>query len=77
MSQRFEKAKYLTEKYKNQLLPCPECKNTNIRICTDRTVFPKPMNVWFVACQTPFCDCTGSYTSVKVAIKKWNDKVRS
>ena len=30
-------------------------------------------DVWFVACSTPKCDCTRSYTSVKDAVAGWNE----
>ena len=73
MSLRYEQAKQYTERYKNKLLPCAVCKSEDVRICTDRTIFPKPQNVWFVACQTPNCDCTDSFTSVKQAVARWND----
>lgn len=73
MAKRFEKAKEYTEKYKNQLLPCRYCGNTDIRIVSDRTIFPSPSrDGWSVCCSTKSCDCTNVYTSVKKAIEAWN-----
>lgn len=68
MAMRFEKAKEYTRKYKGILGRCKYCGNQDIRI------FSTADNKWFVACMTKSCDCTGSYTSVKNAIKQWNDK---
>lgn len=73
MAKRFEKAKEYTEKYRNELLSCKSCGNTDIRIVSDRTIFP-PKDGWSVCCMTESCDCTGVYTSVKEAVKRWNQK---
>lgn len=73
MAKRFEKAKEYTEQYKDMLLPCKVCGNTDIRIVSDRMIFEKK-DGWSVCCMTPNCDCTGIYASVKAAIRKWNDK---
>lgn len=73
MSKRFEQAKNYTQKYKNILLPCHVCGNTDIRIVSDRDIFP-PKNVWGVCCATHACECTSTYTSVRKAIKEWNNK---
>lgn len=72
MAKRFEKAKEYTEKYKNILLPCRICGNKNIIIVSDRMIFPSK-DAWSVCCSTHNCDCVGNYTSVKEAIKKWNE----
>ena len=75
MAKRFEKAKYYTEKYKSVLLPCKYCRNTDIRIVSDRTgVIGDTKDGWSVVCTTKSCDCTGVYTSVKKAIEAWNGK---
>lgn len=74
MAKRFEKAMYYTEKYKSVLLPCKHCGNKEIVIASDRQAFGDNRNYWFVACSTHACDCTGDYTSVKAAIKRWNEK---
>lgn len=71
MAKRFEKAIYYTQKYKNDLLPCKYCGNTDIRIVSERTIFP-PKDGWSVCCATHNCDITGTYTSVKKAIEAWN-----
>ena len=72
MSIRFQKAIEYTQKYKHQLKPCKYCRNTDIRITSDRTIFPTPKNVWGVVCSTKNCHCTGAYSRVKDAIKAWN-----
>lgn len=72
MANRFEMAKKYTEKYKQILLPCQFCGNEDVRIVSDRSVFGS-RNLWGVCCQTPKCDCTGSYISVKDAVKRWNE----
>lgn len=74
MAKRFELAKAYTEKYRSKLLPCKHCGNTDIRIVSDRTVFQPSKNGWSVCCMTTSCDCTGVYTSVKEAVKRWNQK---
>lgn len=71
MAKRFEKAKYYTQKYKSILKPCKYCGNTDIRIVSDRTMFP-PKDGWSVCCMTDKCGCVGIYTSVKKAIELWN-----
>jgi hypothetical protein len=71
---RFEKAKKYTEKYKEKLLPCKECGGTDIRIVSDRMMFLKPRDGWSVCCGEPKCDCTGVYSSVKEAVKRWNER---
>ncbi len=73
MAKRFEKAVEYTEKYKSMLLPCKWCGNKDVRIMSDRTILSNPKCGWFVSCQTPHCDCTDTYTSVKKAIEKWNE----
>lgn len=73
MAKRFELAKKYTEKYKSVLLPCRYCGNTNIEIVSDRTFFPTPKNVWGVVCTTSHCDSVGFYSSVKEAVKAWNE----
>ena len=72
MARRFEKAKEYTEKYKSVLLPCRICGNKNIVIASDRSIFP-PKDVWNVCCSTYACDCVCGYTSVKEAVKQWNE----
>lgn len=74
MAKRFEKAKYYTEKYKKDLKPCQFCGSQDIRIVSEKTIFP-PKDGWSVCCSTPKCDATGTYTSVKKAIEKWNRRV--
>lgn len=88
MSKRFEQARAYTEKYKDKLLPCRYCGNTDIRIASDRetvvvgkdknysTARTRTQNVWSVVCSTPHCDCSGTYTSVLKAIEDWNGKQR-
>ena len=85
MSKRYEYAKAYTEKYKSQLKPCRWCGNTDIHITTDRLTIVtnsdkavsnaqcKTINGWSVVCSTPNCDCTGVHTSVRNAIKQWNE----
>ena len=75
MARRFEKAKEYTEKYRGVLLPCRHCKNTDIRIVSDRMIFPAK-DGWSVCCATHACDCTGVYTSVKAAVQRWNELQR-
>lgn len=72
MAKRFEKAKAYTEKYKNQLLPCRCCGNTDIRIESERMIFAA-RDGWSVTCSTHACDCTGVYTKVVDAVKRWNE----
>lgn len=72
MAKRFERAKAYTKKYKSILLPCRCCGDTDIRITSERTIFPAK-DAWAVGCGTPCCDCTGAYTSVKKAVKRWNE----
>lgn len=72
MANRFKKAKEYTERYRGLLLPCCFCGNTDILIVSDRMIFP-PKDGWFVACSTPKCDCTGTYSKVKDAIQRWNE----
>lgn len=72
MANRFERAKVYTEKYRDILLPCKYCGNTDVRIVSDRTIFP-PRDGWSVCCSTPKCDCTATYTKVKDAIQRWNE----
>lgn len=76
MAKRFDKAKEYTEKYKSVLLPCKFCKSKYIVITSDRTIWGKPKNVWSVGCTTPKCDCVCFYTSVKEAVKAWNERQR-
>ncbi len=71
MARRFEKAKEYTKKYSVHLAPCRECGNTDIRIVSDRTIFP-PKDGWSVVCTTKSCNCTGTFTSVRAAVKRWN-----
>lgn len=71
MAKRYELAIKYTEKYRSVLPPCRYCGNTDVRICTDRTIFGPSRNTWFVACQTPKCDCTDSFTRVKDAVSAW------
>lgn len=73
MAKRFEKAKEYTEKYKSVLLPCRYCHNTDIRIESERTIF-NPRDAWSVTCSTPKCDCTRAYTSVREAVRVWNER---
>lgn len=70
MSQRFNKAREYTKIYKNQLMPCKYCGNTDIYIVSDRTIF-NPRNVWSVMCGSDACDCI-TRNSVKDAVKTWN-----
>lgn len=73
MAKRFEKAKAYTQAYQHVLLPCRHCGSTDIRVLSDRTIFP-PKDVWFVACSTPSCDCTASFSSVRRAVQRWNQQ---
>lgn len=75
MAKRFELAKKYTEKYKSVLNPCKHCGNTDVRIESDRSVFP-PKNQWSVCCATHACDCTGSYDKVKDAVAAWQKTLR-
>ena len=72
MARRFEQAKKYTEKYKSSLKPCRICGNKDVRICSERGIFP-PCNLWSVSCSTYACDCTGAYPFVKQAIMRWNE----
>lgn len=72
MAKRFERAKEHTKKYGPQLLPCRYCGNTDIRIVSDRFIFP-PKDGWSVVCTTERCDCSDTYTSVREAVKRWNE----
>ena len=72
MANRFERAKAYTEKYRSVLLPCRHCNNTDIRVVSDRTIFP-PGDAWSVCCSTKSCDSTGSYKSVRAAVNRWNE----
>lgn len=73
MSRRFEKAREYTEKYKDILLPCHICGNKEIWIVSDKEIFPPKRNVWSVVCTKAACECTGTYTGVKEAIRHWNE----
>lgn len=75
MAKRFVKAEEYTRKYKDSLKPCKYCGNADIRIVSDRMVYP-PGDGWSVCCMTPKCDCTGIYKSVKMAIEAWNKRTR-
>ena len=70
MSKRFELAEKYTQKYKAQLSPCPVCGNTDIRIVSDRGIFPS-RNLWGVVCTRKNCECTGAYPKVKEAVAHW------
>ena len=73
MAHRFEKAREYTRKYKSQLLPCKWCHGTDVHINSDRSIFPKPQNVWSVDCAT--CgNCVYGLPRVKDAIQRWNDQ---
>lgn len=72
MAKRHEKAKHYTAKYKHMLAPCKYCRNTDICISSDRDMFP-PRDVWTVNCKTEKCNCTGTYTSVREAVRRWNE----
>ena len=72
MAKRFQKAAEYTAKYKNELLLCGECGGTDIRIVSDR-MMNAARDGWSVCCAHPCCDCTGVYTSVKTAIRRWNE----
>lgn len=72
MSRRFEKAKEYTKKYGGMLLPCKYCGRVDIKIVSDRSLFP-PRNVWGVCCPTPGCDCTGDHIKVIDAVNAWNE----
>lgn len=73
MSAIYDKMKRYNEKYKTSLKQCSVCGNTDVNIRFDREIFGSGY-LWFVACSTPSCDCTGSYKSVKEAINWWNEK---
>lgn len=75
MAKRFEQAKAYTERYRSVLLPCRICGNTDVRIVSDRDMFPA-RNVWGVACMTPKCDCGKCFTSVKAAVQAWNEQAQ-
>lgn len=77
MAKRFDKAKEYTKKYASHLLPCKYCGNTYIVITSDRTMFPKPKDVWCVNCSTNNCNCSGVHTSVRKAIQEWNELNRA
>ena len=70
MANRFEKAKEYTQKHKNALLPCKWCHGTDIRINSDRQMFPKPRNVWSVDCSCG--NCVYGLPHIKDAISRWN-----
>ena len=76
MAKRYEKAREYTEKYKSALLPCRICGNENIVIVSDREIFYSKGNLWSVCCSTRACDCTKSFTSVREAVKRWNELQR-
>lgn len=73
MARRFEKAKEYTERFKSVLLPCKHCGNTDIRVASDRMMFPKPKDGWSVCCATHACDSTGVYAKVMEAVNRWNE----
>ena len=73
MAKRFELAKEYTRKFGHRLLPCRFCGNADIRIESDRIMFPVSKDGWFVCCSTHACDCTGTSTSVHAAINRWNE----
>ena len=73
MSQRYVLAKRYTEKYKDVLLPCKHCGSKDIIIASDRGIFDSKL-YWSVCCSTHACDCTGFHTSVREAVKSWNEK---
>ena len=73
MANRCEKAKAYTRKYKSQLCPCKWCSGSDIHITSDRSMFPKPQNVWSVDCAT--CgNCVYGLPKVKDAITRWNEQ---
>lgn len=74
MSKRFEQAKRYTEKYRNTLLPCRYCGNTNIHITSERNIFGDRRAYWSVSCETYACDCTANFTKVVDAVNSWNEK---
>lgn len=71
MAKRFDKAKEYTEKYKDMLAPCKYCGSSDVIITSERVVGETR---WTVNCTTHACDCTAFCTSVKEAVKKWNEK---
>ena len=73
MSKVYDLARKYTEKYKDSLQPCKYCGNTEITITRDRGIFDNRY-YWSVNCSTHACDFTGGHTSIKQAIKTWNDK---
>lgn len=76
MAKRFEKAMEYTKKYKKDLNPCKFCGGSDIRIVSERTIFPAK-DGWSVCCSTHNCDATGTYTSVKKAIEAWNRRAEN
>lgn len=72
MAKRFELAKKYTKQYQDSLLPCGVCGNTDVRVVSDRSIFGA-RDTWSVCCSTHGCDCTGPYTSVKEAVRRWNE----
>ena len=72
MAKRFEKAKEYTKKYGPQLFPCRTCGNKDIRVVSDRMIFPAK-DGWSVVCATASCDCTGIYPSARQAVARWNE----
>ena len=74
MAKRFEKAIEYTAKYGRLLKPCKYCGDTDIQICSTRTLtFGNSQNAWSVACRTRACNCTGDYAKVRDAIVRWNE----
>ena len=47
--------------------------NRKIVIAPERGLLGDNKDYWAVYCSTPACDCTGNYTSVRVAVNRWNE----
>ena len=76
MSKRYERGRYLTRKYQNELLRCKYCGGKPI-IVIDLDIFKTSKNkkgyTYCVACPTTACDCCSGKT-LKEAMKKWNEE---
>lgn len=72
MSKRYERAKYLTKKYQDKLLPCKYCGEKPVFVI-DRGFIPTKSGYSYgVVFPTPACDSCNAKT-IKEAIKKWKD----
>lgn len=74
MAKRFEKAKEYNKKYGHLLSECPSCRSKKVEIQSERTIF-QPRDAWSISC-TNCGDCVYGRTSVREAIKTWNDRAK-